>query len=441
MLPCNPVLFDPGDPFSVGVGQIRLRRLRRRRAGDQCPGAGFVHRGVVPAPRLREASQWPGRLPGGGEIDSVEMLLNRCLDARHEEHRPLCFIDADDPVDAPGTAGHLFEGAITFEKQMAVSVALARPQEPAVAEDPQVVGEIDPGGGGFGELCAGRAGGRVEAEEVEPLLIARLPLDEDRLGIGRPIDTGHVDVGIGAEVEPDWRPTGGGSRIEYEQLDAGVGRSGAGIALLEDARAVGTDRCPRHHPHVALVDLRHDEPGVVGAPPVPLAPVHLLLGDKLRTPPRHRSRAVGREGALGAGGNVVQEEILVAHKRHGRAARGDPGVELRLGRVGEPADGAVGNRGEVQIAVERDEDRGRVGGPSIGDHAARAADPGPLAAHLLLLGDLPAAELRRVDEHSLHAGGGVEGPQVVAVAIVGARLEERGELPVGGERQAPRHRA
>ena len=31
--------------------------------------------------------------------------------------------------------------------------------------------------------------------------------------------------------------------------------------------------------------------------------------------------------------------------------------------------------------------------------------------------------------------------QAAAVAIVGARLEERGELPVGGERQAPRHRA
>ena len=174
---------------------------------------------------------------------------------------------------------------------------------------------------------------------------------------------------------------------------------------------------------------------------MPLAPVHLLLGDKLRASPRNRSAAVGREGPLGAGGEIVEEEILIAHERHGSPARGDPGVEFGLWRVGEPADGAVGDGGEIEIAVERNEDRGRVGGPGIGDHAARAADPGPLAPHLLFLGDLPAAELRRVDEHPLLAGGGFEGPQVVAVAIVGPRLEERGELPIGGEGQAPWHRA
>ena len=324
---------------------------------------------------------------------------------------------------------------------MAETVAFACPEEPAVAEDPQVVGEIDPGGGGLGEERDGGAGGGVEAEEIEPLLIARLPLDEDRFCIGCPIDPRHVDVGIGAEVELHRRRPGRGGRVKHKQLDAGVRRPGAGITLLEDARAVGADGCPRHHPHVGLVDLRHDQPRIVGAPPVAVAPVHLLLGDKLRTPPRHRSRPVGRQGPLGAGGEIVQKEILIADERHGSAARGDLGVELRLWRVGEPVDGAVGNGGEVEIAVEGDEDRGRVGGPGIRDHAARAANPGPLAAHLLLLGDLPAAELRRVDEHPLLAGGGVEGPQVVAVAVIGSRLEERGELPVGGEGQAPRHGA
>ena len=395
----------------------------------------------MPAPRLGEAPRGPGGLPGGGEINGIKMLLDWCLDASGEEHPPLDLVDPDDLLDPPKAAGHLFENTVAGEKEVAVSVALACPQEPAVAEDPQVVGEIDPGGGGFGELRAGGADGRVEAEEVEPLLIARLPLDEDRLGIGGPIDAGHVDVGIGAEVELHRRRLGRGGGVKHEQLDTRVWRSGAGVALLEEARAVGAYSPPWHQLDVALVDPRHHQPRVVGAPPMPLAPVHLLLGDKLRTPPRHRFAAVDRQGALGAGGEFVQEEILIAHERHGRPARRDPGVELRLWRVGEAADGAVGNSGEVEIAIEGDEDRGRVGGPGIRDHAARAADPGPLAAHLLLLGDLPAAELRRVDEHPLHAGSGVEGPQVVAIAVVGPRLEERGELPVGGERQAPRHRA
>ena len=98
----------------------------------------------MPAPRLGEASRWPGRLPGGGKIDSVEMLLDRRLDARHEEHRSLFFVAADDPVDSPGAAGHLLEPAVTLDEQVAVAIALARPEEPAVVEDTEVAGEVDP---------------------------------------------------------------------------------------------------------------------------------------------------------------------------------------------------------------------------------------------------------------------------------------------------------
>ena len=105
MIPLDAIFLDPGDPLPVGGGEVRLRRLRRRRARDQRPGAGLVHRDIVPAPRLGEAPRWPGRLPGSGEIDGIEMLLNRRLDARHEEHRACFLVDAGDPVDSPGAAG------------------------------------------------------------------------------------------------------------------------------------------------------------------------------------------------------------------------------------------------------------------------------------------------------------------------------------------------
>src|SRR5256885_477026 len=75
------------------------------------------------------------------------------------------------------------------------------------------------------------------------------------------------------------------------------------------------------------------------------------------------------------------------------------GVDLGVGRIGQPSDRSAGGIGEIEVAVDRNEDRLAVGRPFIFDDTLGPADATALAAHLFGFADLAAAKLGRIDQH------------------------------------------
>ncbi len=169
-------------------------------------------------------------------------------------------------------------------------------------------------------------------------------------------------------------------------------------------------------------------------------PVHLLLGDELGRAPADRAGAVGGQAPFVLPVGVDHVEILVANEGEVAAGPRDLGVELGLRRRRDPADIAV-EPGEIEIAVERNEDRLAVRRPVIADDAAHTREPGSLAPHHLVFGKLgTGAEALAVDQHPRLAGGRVDCPEIVAVPVVRPVAQHGGEAPVRRELEQPGRR-
>ncbi len=134
-------------------------------------------------------------------------------------------------------------------------------------------------------------------------------------------------------------------------------------------------------------------------------------------------------------------EVLVADEADEMPAFGNVRVDLGRWSVRQPPHRSGGDVGEVKIAIDGHQDRLGVRRPFIFDDSLGSADAGALAAHLLGFGNLPAAELGRIDEHPLGAGGRVERPEIEALAIIGTRLQEGCVAAVRRQLQLARSRA
>ena len=145
--------------------------------------------------------------------------------------------------------------------------------------------------------------------------------------------------------------------------------------------------------------------------------------------------------ALGAGGKVEHDQFIVANEGHEAALAADRRVELGFLGVGQAAN-LPREVGEVDVAIERHQQRLAVGRPVVSDDAGQIGDARALALHPLGFAQLGAGgEFLAVDEHARRAGGGVDRPQIIAFEVVGTAAQQRDQLAVGRQLQRARHLA
>ena len=441
MVGVEPVLLDPADPRAVDPVQGRLGRGVRIGIVADIGGRRPVDRDVPPAAgggdrhRIDRAvqagaehllldRQFLAVAHGGGEIDLARLfvdsvqMFDRIVAAR----------------DRPDTAA-----VAVVQVQVPPAAVLVRPDETAVRQDVEVVVQIDPGLGLLAEDDARGTGGRIDTQQVERLLVARLTLDIQGLAVLGPIDPRQIDVGVRAQVHLDPRAA---LKIADIEFDLGIGTAGAGIALLDHGRAAAGDLEPGHDVHRAFVHAGQGDVAFVGAPPVAGVAVHLLLGDELGRGPGDQTGAVVGDRRLLARGQIIDDQVLVA----------DPGNEIALGRdlgvdlvglgLGQAAHLAVGAAGQEDVALQRRKDVAALLVPGVFDHPARA-DPHPLAPRLFGLGQFAGVgnQGAGVDQLVGLALAGGRGPQVLDVHIVFARAQEGDQLAVGRQADPLGHRA
>ena len=429
----QPVLLDPRGPRAAGIGQIHLRRLLRVRSEHQRMRRRTVHRrGVEPA-RL---GQLHGRLRFR-QIDHIQLLLDRAVAIGQEIHLAAGLVDADHVLHRPVAPGQRAPFAARIAIEMRKAAAFGHPDETAVGQRMQPVVQVDPRLGGLAEQQLRLARIRVHFQQVQPVLVAALALHIQRSAILRPVDPRQIDIGIAAQIH--LHPAGAVGR-HHIQLHLRIGRARRRIALLEQPGALRADRRARHHLHPRLVHPRHRDPRIVRRPPVAGAAVHLLLRHELGRSPRHGAAAAAGQPPFHARSGIDHIQILIAHEAHIAAAGRHLGIHLRRRGLRQAADGAVQRR-QIQVAVDRHQDRLAVRCPVIAHDPARAAQPRALAPHLLRLRYFgPAAHLPAVHQHARLPGGGVHRPQVIPVAVVRAVAQQRRQPPVGRQFRAARHR-
>ena len=130
---------------------------------------------------------------------------------------------------SPAVTGALQHAAVVVPVQVIVAAALRGPEDLApFRQEIEVVVQIHPGVAALGEELARRAAGDGEGEDVEPLLVACLPLHQQPVAFGVPFDAREVAV-LCAEVAAGRRA---GVEREDRERHLGVRPPGRGIALL-----------------------------------------------------------------------------------------------------------------------------------------------------------------------------------------------------------------
>ena len=413
MVRVDAVLDEPGEPLARVVVQRDLRRLRGVAVAEQEALRVAGHRHVVPA--VARGQRLGLALRAVVEVGDVELPLERRLLRRHEVDLAAPLVDAAHrrrvpfADHVPVARGHraLQHAAVVVQVQVIVAAALRGPEDLApFRQEIEVVVQLHPGVAALGEELARRAAGDGEGEDVEALLVARLPLHQQPVAFGVPLDAREVAVLL-AEVA--CRGHAGVEREDRER-HPGVRPAGRGIALLQDAHAAGVDLEPLDLVDRRLVDARIGEVLLVGRPPVAGVAAHLLLRDELGHAMAHEPAAAGREPALGAGRELDRVEVLVADEADVAAARRELRVGLEGRGLGQPAHGGGGGLRQVvvvEVARERNEQALRVRRPLVVDDAAQRRDALALAPGFLLGGELflGGGEGARVDEQAMRLAG------------------------------------
>src|SRR6202008_4776512 len=88
----------------------------------------------------------------------------------------------------------------------------------AFLQESQVVVQLDPAGAGFGQQDARSAVARIDFQQVQPLLVARLPLNGEVLRVRKPRDSCEVCF-RSAEID---RNDAVRRELQYLQLHLGI---------------------------------------------------------------------------------------------------------------------------------------------------------------------------------------------------------------------------
>src|SRR5260221_14214789 len=102
---------------------------------------------------------------------------------------------------------------------MAVAASCARPEEPAIHKNGEVVMGVDEGVRAIVEKGDAPSGLRIEPYEPEVFLVAALDLGPEPPPGLVPGDPRQVEVVVGAEVDPDGRPA---RDRQDPETDAGI---------------------------------------------------------------------------------------------------------------------------------------------------------------------------------------------------------------------------
>ena len=173
-------------------------------------------------------------------------------------------VDAGDRFDRPVARGQRIEPAVVEAVEMREAAALRLPEQAAVGEHMEGVVEVDPAVRPLAEHDFCQPGRRIDLEQIERLLVAAQPLDVERLAVGRPVDAGQIEIGVGTEVDTRLVATVG---VHEPELDRGIGGAGDRIALLDDRRPLGADRRAADDRDLALVGALDGQSAVAGCPP------------------------------------------------------------------------------------------------------------------------------------------------------------------------------
>ncbi len=269
-------------------------------------------------------------------------------------------------------------------------------------QEPQVVVEVDPGVGGFGQQRALRAIARVVQHEVEPPLVAGHALEGEALAVRQPVDPHEVDVGILAQRHDLRRARGlglGRGDLDVDQRgdfqgDAHVGLAGGRIALLDHLGAIGVELEAPVDRHPGFVVAGVGQGRVVRRPPVAGVAVHLLLGHELGHAAGDGAAALDRDRHGATGRELDHPQVLLAHEGHVAAARRDLGIGDEALAVRELAHGLAAGLAQVvqvQLAIERKQELLAVGRELVAHDARQRRDALALAPRLLLVGELLGA--------------------------------------------------
>ena len=166
----------------------------------------------------------------------VEMPLDGAVLGGREEHPPLLFVHAGDRIDVPVARRHLRESRSARgiqEIDVPVATAIAQPEQARRLLEHVCLRKLDVGRRRFGREHARRPAACVGANELEPLLIARQRLEEQRASVGAPRETRNVPLFFAAGRKIDEGRTAR-RKLDHPHANDGVLSPGGGIPLHHD---------------------------------------------------------------------------------------------------------------------------------------------------------------------------------------------------------------
>ena len=211
--------------------QGNLRGLRGVAVSQQEMPRVAGHRDVVPAV---SRGQRHGLAPRAVvEVGHVELALERRLLRRHEVDLAAPFVHAAHgrripfADHVPVARGHraLQHAAVVVPVQVIVAAALRGPEDLApFRQEVEVIVQVHPAVAALREELARFAAGDGIGEDVQSLLVARLPLDQQAVTLRVPFDAREVAV-LAPEVAVGRRPV---SSARIASFTSAFGRPVAG---------------------------------------------------------------------------------------------------------------------------------------------------------------------------------------------------------------------
>ena len=196
MIGVQPVLLDPAHEGSVGAVKARLhRRVQVGVVADE-GGARLVHRRAPPAAARRHRNRRHGPAQAGAEHLLFDRQLAPVAHRGGEEDLACALVDAGQTLHRPVAAGDGADAAAVaaVEVQMLPAGLFRRPDEITVVQRLEVVVQRHPGFGRPGQDHPRRARGRIDAQQIQRLLVPRLALDIEGAAVGGPVHAGQIDV-------------------------------------------------------------------------------------------------------------------------------------------------------------------------------------------------------------------------------------------------------